>query len=358
MHVSNAIPDGGFREESGGGGGGCSRSVVVHLSPGADEVLTLSETELLSYSPEITVPHPYLSDNKFEAQPEPIAAFHSAGGGEGRPGKGKAKAKARADERRGGNSRRATEKLEDAVGAALPSSEGENDGPGGGGEGGSVDDYASRVSVLLREFTAKSDSGGWPSCTSVACFWCCEQFPGPPVGLPVGYADGGASFMVTGCFCSLPCAAAFNQDSDESNSVKCSRHSMMCAMSMRAGVGDDVPLAPPRQMLERFGGRMSVDEFRAASGAKVFLCSLPPLRCLPAQVEEVSEASISCGFRDLPQASGEQTDCGVSDASSSETSSVSRSGGGLLTLRRTKPLYEYRNTLDHTMGLRIGSGGK
>ncbi len=119
---------------------------------------------------------------------------------------------------------------------------------------------------------------------------------------------------------------------------------------------------------------MSLEEFRGTGRGRVFLYSLPPLRCLPAQVEEVSEANISCGFRDLPAgaaASGggggggggvgngrtenfNHRD-GLGECNGNDPSAPGRSPGGGLTLRRTKPLYEYRNTLDHTMGLRIGA---
>jgi hypothetical protein len=64
----------------------------------------------------------------------------------------------------------------------------------------------SKVVRLLADFQEKSKVGEWPTSTQVHCYWCCHAFTTPPMGLPIRYLND--RFYVTGCFCSLECAAA------------------------------------------------------------------------------------------------------------------------------------------------------
>lgn len=196
--------------------------------------------------------------------------------------------------------------------------------------------YAERVCNILREFETKGVNGEWPCATNVACYWCCHRFDGVPMGLPVRFCGEDDGFYATGCFCGTACAAAFNQNSNESNNVKCGRHNMLCMLSMALGNGEEITVAPPRTVLNMFGGYATIVEFRLMCGEKkIFLSSMPPMRFLTMQIEEVNNANVSSGFRDkvVPL----------------DTERIER----CITLRRTKPLLDYKNTLDHSMRLTI-----
>ena len=284
-----------------------AKSIVLQLAPEVDDgqhAFSL-ERDALRYSPDVTLPFAYTSDCKFTSMPEelPVTPADAAAPAE----------------------------------AALESLYGEKErSREASAETG--ERFASRVTNVLHEFETKSATGDWPVGTNVACYWCCSAFDTPPVGLPVrcGAGKGGDTFVTTGCFCSLACAAAFNQNSCESNNVKCGRHSMINAMSMAAGQGAAVRVAPPREVLAMFGGYASPAEFRKMSGEpKVFLHSMPPMRFVSMQIEEVNNTNVSAGFRErmVPLDAERIERC--------------------ITLRRTKPLLDYKNTLDHSMRLTI-----
>jgi hypothetical protein len=111
---------------------------------------------------------------------------------------------------------------------------------------------------------------------------------------------------------------------------------MLGALSMTLGLGGAVRVAPPREILSMFGGYACVADFRKMCGGdSVFLHSMPPMRFVSMQIEEVSNANVSSGFRErVIPLDAERIERGI-------------------TLRRTKPLLDYKNTLDHSMRLTI-----
>jgi hypothetical protein len=308
-----------------------SKTVVLHLLPETDSggyPQFNFEREIFKYSPDVTLPFAYSQECNFVSTPAELTELAGAspksfdvsaadatpdlagiGFGEAGVGPVREPVKGEAREARKGPAAEAV--------------------PGG-------NRYADRVCNVLREFETKSAHGEWPGATNAACYWCCHRFDGVPIGLPVRFCNENDGFCATGCFCGTACAAAFNQNSNESNNVKCGRHNMLCMLSMALGHGEEVTVAPPRTVLSMFGGYASIEEFRRMSGeSRIFLSSMPPMRFLATQIEEVSNANVSCGFRDrvVPL----------------DTERVERG----ITLRRTKPLLDYKNTLDHSMRLTI-----
>ena len=126
-----------------------------------------------------------------------------------------------------------------------------------------------------------------PVKTAVLCHWCLASFDTPPVGMPTRrMADG--RFAVSGVFCSLECAAAHNFDANHASHIAHTRHALCCEMASIAN-RVDVPVqirpAPPRAMLETFGGPLSIDEFRDRDRAYTIVYPLPVV----AQVHHAEE---------------------------------------------------------------------
>ena len=214
-----------------------------------------------------------------------------------------------------------------------------------------------KVVRLLAEFEEKSKNGDWPLSTSVHCYWCCHRFDTTPLGLPIKYVGG--RFHVVGCFCSLECAAAYNFSAAKESVDEClNRYSMINALSVRLGHARVVRPAPDRLALAIFGGHMGIDEFRVHGGGSGGLsCSAvgssppnhpqrqvvvncPPMQSVTQQVEEVSDADLSSEYRYIPI----------------DTERVNRYQEKVR-LMRTKPLVNFKNTLDHSMKLKYSSSG-
>lgn len=191
-----------------------------------------------------------------------------------------------------------------------------------------------RVVRLLMDLEEKSKVCEWPANTSVHCYWCCHKFNNTPYGLPIKFVHG--KFQVTGCFCSLECAASWNFASKESLDEIYERHSLINLLSSHIGYRRSVRPAPDRVALAMFGGHMSIHDFRAfCDSSKLVLSNFPPMLSLTQQVEEVNDTELRSEYKFIPI---------DSDRVNKYQEKIK--------LRRTKPLVNFKNTLDCTMNLR------
>ncbi len=193
-----------------------------------------------------------------------------------------------------------------------------------------------KVIRLLTEFEEKNKNGEWPSSTSVHCYWCCHRFNNAPFGLPIKFAND--EFHVVGCFCSLECACAYNFAGKNSVDECLNRYTLVNSLASRLGLGRVVKPAPDRLALNIFGGHLCIEEFRAfAASNRHILVNSPPMLTVTQQVEEVNDSDLRSEYRYIPL----------------DSERISRYQEKIR-LKRSKPLVNFKNTLDHTMKLRIG----
>jgi hypothetical protein len=95
--------------------------------------------------------------------------------------------------------------------------------------------------------------------TDIACWWCCHQFDTYPVGAPVKYDEKKDIFKVVGCFCSFNCAKSFSMYEDRK---RCISHNAFLYKKI-VGKLEYVKPAPPRTVLQMFGGPISIEEYRS-----------------------------------------------------------------------------------------------
>jgi hypothetical protein len=190
---------------------------------------------------------------------------------------------------------------------------------------------------LLMDFDEKCKSGEWPASTSVHCYWCCHRFSGVPIGIPLSYNEDAGKFMVYGCFCSCECAAAYNLDSHESSDEIMTRHGYLNMLARELGHKDLVRPAPSRLVLSMFGGPMGIDDFRERClTSRLLLVNFPPMMTVTQQVEEINQRELRSEYRYIPL---------DSDRVNKYKEKIK--------LKRTKPLVNFKNTLDHTMNLKF-----
>lgn len=111
---------------------------------------------------------------------------------------------------------------------------------------------------------AKRKTATKPSNSCTWCWWCCHPFESPPLGMPLSYDARADTFDVYGAFCSFPCMKAYNHNEHSAN--KMSQYSLISLLISKTCkgnvVGGEVTCAPPRQMLNVFGGPLTIQEFR------------------------------------------------------------------------------------------------
>ena len=144
---------------------------------------------------------------------------------------------------------------------------------------------------VIRNLLVDLHGDALPARTDVHCWWCCHAFDSEPFGIPLSQVDG--VFHVSGVFCSPNCACAHLVNDTQSHNQMWASYSLLQMLCRKAGgcAGSGparLRMAPPRQALRKFGGFMSVDEFRQTfqQGDKEYKLLLPPMTVVIPQIEE------------------------------------------------------------------------
>lgn len=157
--------------------------------------------------------------------------------------------------------------------------------------------------------------------TDIACWWCTYNFDTLPCFIPERFSD--ETYYVFGCFCSYNCAAAYSLSMNDYNVWN--RYSLIKKLYNQIyKTNEDIPIAPPRESLKKFGGPLTIDEFKKNSKKceKEYRFILPPMVSLVPLIEETYK-----NFNKFNK---------IKEDSDS------------LVLKRTKPLPNSRNTLVDT----------
>lgn len=121
--------------------------------------------------------------------------------------------------------------------------------------------------------------------TDISCWWCTYNFDTIPCFIPDRYIND--KYYVFGCFCNYSCALAYNINMGDYRITL--RSSLIKKLySHIFSSSEPIPMAPPRELLQKYGGSLTIDEFRDKSNlcTKNFKMLLPPLIPLLPMVEE------------------------------------------------------------------------
>lgn len=128
--------------------------------------------------------------------------------------------------------------------------------------------------------------------TDVACWWCSHDFEGIPCFIPNKYEND--VYHIFGCFCSFNCAVAYNMKMDDYKIW----HRYSLIKKIWNDIHDnnsteEINPSPPKEILERFGGYLTIDEYR--NNNRIFLKKhriiMPPMTSMALIVEEVNNGS-------------------------------------------------------------------
>jgi hypothetical protein len=120
---------------------------------------------------------------------------------------------------------------------------------------------------VLGKFINNKD---WLHNTDVCCWWCCHKFDTVPIGMPVKYNHNEKKFRVKGIFCSFSCLMAYKCDKPKFTNdylIKLLYNKITGELTLSSGI----LVAPPRESLKIFGGKLTIEEFRNMSNEKKIL---------------------------------------------------------------------------------------
>lgn len=144
-----------------------------------------------------------------------------------------------------------------------------------------------RVNQILVPFKNFNKNGKWPEQVNIYCWHCCHPFKNKPVSIPIRYVND--TFYVYGVFCSYNCAAAYNLSTNDYN--KNENHQLLSLMYSKLYNKNEfinIEPAPPKEVLQIFGGNVTIDKYRNnfITNNKEFKLIKPPLISIIPQVEE------------------------------------------------------------------------
>jgi hypothetical protein len=134
-----------------------------------------------------------------------------------------------------------------------------------------------------------------PKKTNLCCRWCTYNFDWLPTYLPEKYSDG--VFYVSRCFCSFNCKAAYNLSLGDNKVWE--RYSLIKMMyylinkDKIKNINDiEINVAGPIDLLEKYGGPMTIEEYRKNSKilGREYHEKMPPFMPLNYGFEEITNS--------------------------------------------------------------------
>lgn len=99
-----------------------------------------------------------------------------------------------------------------------------------------------------------------PEKNDIPCFWCTHNFSTYPCYLPIRIIDG--KYEVMGNFCSFNCAVSYSENMNDSSYNTSNRYTLIKKMYYDIfGVNEDINYAPPKEAFQKYGGKLSYEEY-------------------------------------------------------------------------------------------------
>jgi len=131
----------------------------------------------------------------------------------------------------------------------------------------------------------------WEEKTNIACWWCCNSFTTFPLGIPEYIIINKSIFYLFGCFCSFNCMLSYNIDINDSKIWE--RQANIYQLKNKIDPDNKLTIypAPPRQVLDMFGGNLSIEEYRKTFFYlnKEYRYKLPTMISLVGVIEEINK---------------------------------------------------------------------
>lgn len=99
--------------------------------------------------------------------------------------------------------------------------------------------------------------------TDIFCWWCCHGFDNYPVSVPIKLYPQNYLFKCKGIFCGFSCALAYCTNKGHDIYLLKLLHKKI--LNLKFSDIKPIKKAPIKEILQRFGGPVSIEEFRSSS---------------------------------------------------------------------------------------------
>lgn len=175
----------------------------------------------------------------------------------------------------------------------------------------------------------------WGSENKIHCFWDCHPFDNEPCGIPYDFFEG---LSLQPCFCSYECALAYLLQTqtyctwEKVALLKSLYRKQILKTNPDILEIEELKPAPNRDILTIFGGTVDIETFRKKNHKMTYIILQKPLAPFKRTLEIIQK------IEDNP--------------SEQQSYSATSSPRDNLVLRRKKPIFNPKNSLEMTMGLR------
>ena len=128
----------------------------------------------------------------------------------------------------------------------------------------------------------------WNHTTSIHCWNCATQFENTPIGFPVNFTN--KEFVLHGIFCSFACS--IRHAKDRNIYMKNKHHIAHLYKIITGGNPEELFCAPHIQCLDKFGGRMTIEEYRRSTESKIYKYIKYPMHISRDYIEEIDLQTI------------------------------------------------------------------
>ena len=193
---------------------------------------------------------------------------------------------------------------------------------------------------LLSNSNFMNQTKEWPQKTEINCLWCCHEFDNTPWGIPLKYQH--EHFYMFGIFCSPNCSASYIFNSKKNDDIKWEIFSLLNLFYYKIyNEFTEIKLAPSKLCLNKFGGCFSIEEYRNTFDKNIlYNIKVPPtVSVIPIiEEEDISNLKIYDKNNFIPIDKNRLLKANQE-----------------FKLQRNKPIYNYKNTLDNCMNIKVGS---
>jgi hypothetical protein len=191
---------------------------------------------------------------------------------------------------------------------------------------------------LMVEYRDSQKTKQIPESTNIACFWCAHTFTGQPCIVPEREEKG--VYRVYGNFCCPSCALSFLLHETLDPHVRWERMALLNRIYDRDGVCRVFP-APSREVLDLFGGPISIESYRATIASKRVRVDvhMPPMVSILGSIDTKPIDFFDSSLKNT-----------LINPVPFEKQVKSEDG---LRLKRSKPLKDKESTLDAVMNIQI-----